>query len=75
VLECVVLGLGKDVQAQNGFEQRRVREGDDALLFLAELEADCDLRTFECGAPPVNLDGSDLLSGESVDSDLPRHRP
>jgi len=53
VLEGVVLGLGKHVQAEDCLEQRRVGECDDPFLVVAELEADCHLRTIERRARDV----------------------
>ena len=44
VLERVVLRLGEHVQAEHGFEQRRVPERQARLLVLGQVEADRDAR-------------------------------
>ena len=52
-----MLRLGEHVQAEHGLEQRRVAEGDDAVLLLAELEANRHRPNLRlAGAPRVKRD-------------------
>jgi hypothetical protein len=73
VLKSVVLGLCKNVQAQDALEERRVAEGDDAVLIVRELEADRDRPTFDFSRACVK--SSDSLLGESVDRTGERLEP
>jgi hypothetical protein len=65
VLKSVMLRLCQYVQAQHALEERRVAEGDDAVLIVGELEADRDRPTFDFSRACVK--SSDPLLGESVD--------
>jgi hypothetical protein len=67
VLQGVVLRPHENVQAEDALEERRVAEGDDAVLVGGELEADRYRRTFELPAARVKRGRSDPLLSESVD--------
>jgi hypothetical protein len=51
----MVLRLSEDVQAEDAFEERRVPEGDGALVFVGDFEPDRDPSTFGSAARRVKL--------------------
>jgi hypothetical protein len=53
VLERMVLRLGEDVQAEDALEERRVAEGDAAVLSFGEFEANRDQPTIGVAARRV----------------------